>query len=322
MTNVDVKKMANIIENFHGKRVLVLGDLMLDKYLWGNVGRISPEAPVPVVEVHRDTSCLGGAGNVCHNLSSLGAFPIPVGVVGDDQAGQWIRENVLDNSGIFIDKKRPTTVKTRIIAHHQQVARVDQEEKKSISSAMEEKIFDFIQANMYAGILISDYNKGLLTRSLMSKLLPYAQKKEISVFVDPKVDNFFSFSPVTLLNPNHTEAEHIVHHACDTDKQVERAGARILSRIEAKYLILKRGERGLTVFEKGKKEIHIPTIAKEVFDVTGAGDTVIATASLALLSSASILEAALLANAAAGVVVGKIGTATLTPDELKSALHP
>jgi rfaE bifunctional protein kinase chain/domain len=322
MTDMDIKRMARIVEDFASKRILVLGDLMLDKYLWGNVGRISPEAPVPIVEVHKDTSCLGGAGNVCHNLRSLDAFPIPVGVVGDDQAGDWIRKSIPDSSGIFVDKKRPTTVKTRIIAHHQQVVRVDQEEKKSISRAMEEKIFDFIQANTFEGILISDYNKGLLTKSLMAKLLPYARKKKISVFVDPKVDNFFSFSPVTLINPNHTEAEQIVHHACDTDSQVEKAGAKILSRIDAKYMILKRGERGMTVFEKGKKEIHIPTIAKEVFDVTGAGDTVIATAALALLSSASILEAAILANAAAGVVVGKIGTATVTPDELINALHP
>jgi rfaE bifunctional protein kinase chain/domain len=321
MTNVDIKRMTGIVQGFANKRILVLGDLMLDKYLWGSVGRISPEAPVPVVEVHRDTSCLGGAGNVCHNLESLGALPIPVGVVGDDQPGDWIKQSVPDSSGIFVDKNRPTTVKTRIIAHHQQVVRVDQEEKKSISSKMEEQIFNFIQEDEFKGILISDYNKGLLTKSLMQKLLPYTQKKGISVFVDPKVDNFFSFSPVTLINPNHTEAEQIVHHACNTNSQVEKAGERILSRIEAKYLILKRGERGLTVFEKGKKEIHIPTIAKEVFDVTGAGDTVIATASLALLSDASILEAAMLANAAAGVVVGKIGTATVTPGELINALH-
>ena len=321
MTNVDIKRMTGIVQDFANKRILVLGDLMLDKYLWGRVGRISPEAPVPVVEVHRDTSCLGGAGNVCHNLENLGALPVPVGVVGDDQPGDWIKQSVPDSSGIFVDKKRPTTVKTRIIAHHQQVVRVDQEEKKSISSEMEVQIFNFIQEDEFKGILISDYNKGLLTKSLMQKLLPYTQKKGIPVFVDPKVDNFFSFSPVTLINPNHTETEQIFHFACDTDAQVEKAGEKILSRIEAKYLILKRGERGLTVFEKGKKEIHIPTIAKEVFDVTGAGDTVIATASLALLSDASILEAAMLANAAAGVVVGKIGTATVTPGELINALH-
>lgn len=321
MTDKDIKRITDIVQNFADKRILVLGDLMLDKYLWGNVGRISPEAPVPVVEVHKDTSCLGGAGNVCHNLRSLGAFPIPVGVVGDDQAGEWIIKSVPDSSGIFVDQKKPTTIKTRIIAHHQQVVRVDQEDKKSISSSMEERIFNFIQENAFEGIVISDYNKGLLTKPLMQKVLPYARKKAIPVFVDPKFDNFFSFSPVTLINPNHTEAAKIVHFSCDTDAQVEKAGVKILSRIEAKYLILKRGERGLTVFEKGKKQVHIPTIAQEVFDVTGAGDTVIATASLALLSDASILEAAILANAAAGVVVGKIGTATVTPDELIRALH-
>jgi rfaE bifunctional protein kinase chain/domain len=313
--------MIQIVRNFAQKRVLVLGDLMLDKYLWGHVGRISPEAPVPVVEVHKDTSCLGGAGNVCHNLRSLGAIPIPVGVVGDDSAGDWIKQNIPDSTGILVDKKRPTTVKTRIIASHQQVVRVDQEEKRSISSGIEEKIFLFIQEDAFEGILISDYNKGLLTKSLMRKVLPYAQKRGIPVFVDPKVDNFFSFYPVTLINPNHYEAEQIVHHACKTDAQAERAGEKILSRIGARYLILKRGEQGMTVFEKGEKAIHLPTIAKEVFDVTGAGDTVIAAASLALLAGASILEAAVLANAAAGVVVGKIGTASLTADELIKIIH-
>lgn len=321
MTHSDLKTMAKIVRDFTNKRVLVLGDLMLDKYLWGHVGRISPEAPVPVVEVHKDTSCLGGAGNVCHNLRSLGAYPIPVGVIGDDQAGDWIKENFQDNSGIFVDHKRPTTIKTRIIAHHQQVVRVDQEEKRPISTGIEEKIFNFIQENPFEGILISDYNKGLLTKSLMRKVLPFAQNQGVPVFVDPKFDNFFSFSPVTLINPNHYEAEKIVQHSCETDAQAEKAGEKILSRISARYLILKRGEQGMTVFKKGEKAVHLPTIAKEVYDVTGAGDTVIATASLALLAGASILDAAVLANAAAGVVVGKIGTATLTPEELITALH-
>jgi len=320
MEKIDLQRIKTIVSHFQGKKVLVLGDLMLDKYLWGHVGRISPEAPVPVVEVKKDTSCLGGAGNVYQNLESLGAQPIPVGLVGEDQAGDWIKNSVRDRRGILTDKKRPTTVKTRIIAHHQQVVRVDQEVKLPVPRRIEEQIFRFTQEAEYDGILISDYNKGLLTKSLMRKVLPFAQKNRIPVFVDPKVDNFFSFSPVTLINPNHYEAERIVHHPCDSDEQAERAGQKILARISAKYLILKRGERGLTVFEKGKKAFHIPAIAKEVFDVTGAGDTVIAAASLALLSGATIREAALLANAAAGVVVGKIGTATLTSGELIAAL--
>jgi len=320
MRHTDLKRIKTIVRHFQGKRVLVLGDLMLDKYLWGNVGRISPEAPVPVVDVKKDTSCLGGAGNVCHNLESLGAYPIPVGLVGEDAAGEWIKSSVKDNRGIISDTNRPTTVKTRIIAHHQQVVRVDQEEKMPVPRRVEEQILGIVQEEDYEGILISDYNKGLLTKSLMRKVLPYAQKMKKPVFVDPKEENFFSFSPVTLINPNHYEAEKIVHHSCETDEQVERAGQKILSRITSKYLILKRGEQGLTVFEKGKKAFHIPTIAQEVYDVTGAGDTVIATSSLALLAGATIREAAMLANTAAGVVVGKIGTAALTADELLKAL--
>ena len=319
MDNINLPRTKAIVGGFKGKKLLVLGDLMLDKYLWGHVGRISPEAPVPVVEVKKDTSCLGGAGNVCHNVESLGGRPIPVGLVGEDAAGEWIKNSITNNRGILTDKKRPTTVKTRIIAHHQQVVRVDQEEKVPVPRRIEEQILAFVREEECDGILISDYNKGLLTKTLMQKLLPVAQKKKIPVFVDPKKDNFFSFSPVTLINPNHYEAEQIVHHPCRSDEQAEKAGQKILSRISAKYLILKRGEQGLTVFEKGKKAFHLPTIAKEVYDVTGAGDTVIATASLALLSGASIREAAMLANAAAGVVVGKIGTASLTAAELVNA---
>lgn len=320
MKAIDVKKMERIVQGFKNKRVLVLGDLMLDKYMWGHVVRISPEAPVPVVEVKRDTSCLGGAGNVVNNLESLGAFPLTVGIVGKDQAGEWIKGHVADNRGIFTDDSRPTTVKTRIIAHQQQVVRVDQEEKKPISARNEEQILSFIQQEKYEGILISDYNKGILTRSLTGKVLPYAKQRKIPVFTDPKVANFSLFSPVTLLTPNHVEAEQFVHRQCDTDAQVEQAGEKILSQISAVYLILKRGELGMSVFEKGRKAFHIPAVAKEVYDITGAGDTVIATVALALLASASIREAAILANAAAGVVVSKIGTATLTPEELLEAL--
>ncbi len=320
MKGVDLKKIKAITDNFNDKRVLVLGDLMLDKYLWGHVVRISPEAPVPVVEVKKETYCLGGAGNVSRNLESLGALSILVGVVGKDQDGEWVRNATSNNHGIFTDSTRPTTVKTRIIAHQQQVVRVDQEKKNPISSQIEKQIFNFIQQEKYDGILISDYNKGILSKSLMDKILPYARKKEIPVFVDPKVENFFSFSPVTLINPNHIEAEKIVHHPCITDAQVEKAGQKILSQIEAKYLILKRGELGLSVFERGKMPLHIPTIARQVYDITGAGDTVIASACLALLSGASILEAAVIANTAAGIAVGKIGTATVTTGELIEAL--
>jgi len=320
MKDVDIKKMKSTIKSFRDKKVLVLGDIMLDKYIWGDVVRISPEAPVPVVEVKKDTSCLGGAGNVCRNLESLGAFPLLVGITGEDAEAEWIKAHVPDSRGIFTDKKRPTSVKTRIVAHQQQVVRVDSERAASISYKQAEKILDFIKNEDCDGILISDYNKGVITRSLMTKLLAFTKKKKIRVFVDPKIENFRLFSPITLITPNHHEAERIIHHACLDDSEVDKAGKKIFQKIDTKYIIIKRGEHGMSVFEEGKKFDSIQSRAREVYDVSGAGDTVIATASLALLSGATILEAAYLANTAAGIVVGKVGTATASSAELLKAL--
>ena len=320
MKDIAPDKLKDTVQNFAGKRIIILGDLMLDKFIWGDVTRISPEAPIPVVEVKEDTSCLGGAGNVCHNLESLGAFPLLTGIVGDDPEGEWVKDNVPDNRGIITIPGRPTTVKTRIIAHHQQVVRVDREKKHPVSPELETEILRFIQSEDYDGIIISDYNKGILTKSLVNQTLIIASREKTPVFVDPKIENFDLFSPVTLITPNHHEAEKIVHHECTSDADVERAGLKIISRISVRYLIIKRGEQGISVFEKGKAAEHIPAISKEVYDVTGAGDTVIATAALALLSGATISEAAVIANTAAGIVVGKLGTATLTPEELITAL--
>jgi len=316
----DFEKLSRIVPAFKKKKVLVLGDLMLDRYIWGSVSRISPEAPVPVVEVRADSLCLGGAGNVAQNLFGLGAAPILVGVVGDDEQGRWIKSNVPDDRGIFVDKARPTAVKTRIIAHQQQIVRVDQEKKGPFARGLEEKVLNFIRRQKYEGILISDYNKGLVNPSLIGRALLFAKEHRLPVFVDPKVEHFSLFSPVTLVTPNHHEAEKIVRHECRTDAQVEKAGAEILALISRRYLIIKRGEDGMAVFEKKKRPLHIPTVARQVFDVTGAGDTVIAVASLALLAGASIAEAASLSNTAAGIVVGKIGTASVSPEELLSAL--
>jgi D-beta-D-heptose 7-phosphate kinase/D-beta-D-heptose 1-phosphate adenosyltransferase len=320
MNNFDMSRLSVIVQDFSKNTVLVLGDLMLDRYLWGHVSRISPEAPVPVVDVKKETSCLGGAGNVSRNLQSLGASVLLAGLVGDDAAGRWIKQNAPSDRGIFTDANRPTTIKTRIIAHHQQVVRVDQEEVEPLSAAVREDILSLIRGEAYDGLLVSDYYKGTVSRDLMQEGLEVTQERSIPVFVDPKVENFSYYSPVTLITPNHFEAERIVSHPCHFDLDVEQAGADILSRISAQYLILKRGEQGMSVFEEGRPPIHIPTVAKEVYDVTGAGDTVIAAASLALLAGATIQEAALLANAAAGIVVGKLGTATLTQEELLDVL--
>jgi D-beta-D-heptose 7-phosphate kinase/D-beta-D-heptose 1-phosphate adenosyltransferase len=195
------------------------------------------------------------------------------------------------------------------------------EEKKPISPQLTDKIYRFIQQEKFDALIISDYNKGLITHPLLQKVLDFAERKKIPVCADPKVEHFLSFTPVTLITPNHLEAEIFVQHACQSNREVEKAGLTILSKISTKYLILKRGEQGLSVFERGKKAIHVPTLAQEVYDVTGAGDTVIAVSSLALLAGASIQEAAMLANIAAGIVVGKLGTATLTSAELITTLR-
>ncbi len=316
MKSEESKNLKNIVLRFKEKNILVLGDLMLDKYIWGNVKRISPEAPVPIVSVNKDSLCLGGSGNVGNNLQSMGASSLIVGVVGNDPEGDWIKINISNPRGVFTDMNRPTTVKTRIIAHQQQVVRVDNESKEPLSSEVEENILDFIRKEKSEGIIMSDYNKGVLTETLVERILAYASEKNISVFVDPKYDNFHLYTPVTLLSPNHIEVEKIVHHECISDSSVERAGETILARNSVGFLLIKRGEQGMTVFEKGAKPLHFPTIAREVFDVTGAGDTVIAVASLALLSGATVKQAAVLANIAAGVVVGKLGTATVTSEEL------
>jgi len=317
----DLRRLERIVKRFPSRKVVVLGDMMLDRYIWGGVTRISPEAPVPVVEVNRHSSHLGGAGNVCFNVAGLGGTAVPVGIVGDDEAGRWIRKHVPDARGLITNPNRPTTLKTRIIAHHQQVVRVDLETRRPISARDEARILKFVAAEEAQGLILSDYNKGLLTRGLLEKLLPLARERKTVVGVDPKVDTLNAFSPVTLLTPNHHEAERIVRHECRTDAQIERAGREILAAVDSRYLILKRGEQGMSVFERDREAVHIPTLAREVFDVTGAGDTVIATATLALVCGATIFEAAVLANAAAGIVVGKIGTAAATPGELLAAVE-
>jgi rfaE bifunctional protein kinase chain/domain len=318
---IDKAALGRIIRRFGKQRVLVLGDLMLDRYIWGDVSRISPEAPVPVVEVRSDSLQLGGAGNVAHNLESLGAAPLLAGIVGNDPEGGWIKSRMAaGGKGILVDARRPTIVKTRIVAHHQQIARVDLERKGALPERLSASLAKFVREADYDGLIISDYNKGIVNASLMGGALAAAADRKAPVFVDPKVENFRLYSPVTLITPNHFEAEKIVGHPCRTDAEVERAGAEITDLISCRYLIIKRGERGMTVFQKGKKSIHIPTVAREVFDVTGAGDTVIAAAALALLAGGTIEQAAVIANAAAGIVVGKIGTATATPEELLAAL--
>jgi D-glycero-beta-D-manno-heptose-7-phosphate kinase len=310
-----------------GRRVMVLGDVMLDEFLWGTVARISPEAPVPVVEVTRQSYHLGGAGNVAANVCALGGTAVLAGVVGSDAAAERVRES-LGEAGVQAglvssDSGRPTTVKTRIVAHHQQVVRADRERSDDITAALEDALIGRLRGALpsSSALVVSDYQKGVVTPRLMRTAVALARRRGIPVLVDPKVRHFPLYRGVSLLTPNQLEAEQATGIRIRGEDDLLAAGARILRKLRCEAALVTRGEQGMSLFEAGSRPLHIPTSAREVFDVTGAGDTVIATAAIALYAGARMHEAARLANYAAGVVVGKLGTATATLDEVMAAVE-
>lgn len=319
------EQAQELIQNFSGKRLIVLGDLMLDEFIWGEVRRISPEAPVPVVEVKRESWHAGGAGNVVSNLLELGAHAIPVGIIGNDWAGDRLREQFAaagaETSFLIVDPTRPTTVKTRIVAHHQQMIRADRESRSPISEAVENQIIAAFTAALHLAdaIVVSDYDKGVLTPRILQSVLPIAAGK--IVCLDPKLKNFSNYRPVTVVTPNQFEAERATDIEILDEKSLLGAAHQIRASLGCPYVLITRGEHGMTLI--GSETItHIPTMAREVYDVTGAGDTVIATLALALAAGAQITEAAVIANQAAGVVVGKLGTATVSQVDLIKAFQP
>jgi rfaE bifunctional protein kinase chain/domain len=308
-----------------GRRVLVLGDVMLDEFLWGRVSRISPEAPVPVVQVTGQSFHLGGAGNVAANLRSLGGGAVLAGVVGRDTAGQRVREALaaagVDSRLVEVGRDRPTTVKTRIVAHGQQVVRADREDAAAVPAGAEAALVEWLRRDLPScgALVISDYQKGVVTASLLKRVLPLARRHRVSVLVDPKVHHFRLYRGATVVTPNQLEAEHATGLPLRTPAEVAAAGRRILSLLGCRAVLVTRGEHGMSLLEQGRPPLHVPTAAREVFDVTGAGDSVIATMALALAAGATLPEAAVLANCAAGVVVGKVGTAQASPDEVLAA---
>jgi D-glycero-beta-D-manno-heptose-7-phosphate kinase len=310
-----------LISGFAGKSVLVLGDLMLDQFIWGKVRRISPEAPVPVVEVAKETYHLGGAGNVAANIRALGGLPIPLGLVGEDfAAGQLtdlLKTNGIEASGLLAATGRPTTVKTRIVAHSQQIVRADRESKALLSAEDNAALAAaFLKWLPSAGaVVVSDYDKGVVNRTLLAEVLPAAKRARIPVLLDPKVHHADYYKPITLITPNHREAELLTGMTIENQHQLEDAGRKLLEKFECPYALITRGEEGMSLFFAGGSH-HLPTFAREVFDVTGAGDTVIATLALAQAGGATMEESATLANHAAGLAVGKVGTATVNPAEL------
>jgi rfaE bifunctional protein kinase chain/domain len=320
------QRLDEIFQNFNNKRIFVIGDLMLDVYIWGKVGRISPEAPVPIVEVQEESYRFGGAANVGMNVKSLGGIPVLVGVIGYDKEGTVIdalmEENDLEKDGIFYDDNRPTTVKTRIIAHSQHVVRVDKEDKKDISEEMENKILQFLQQrkNEIDGIILEDYNKGVLTKNLIRQVIDFANQNKILITVDPKFDNFFEYQNVTVFKPNRKETEDALGIKLDSEEKVFEAGRRLKEKLNPEYLLLTRGEKGMTLFSKNGDVHTIPTRARKVADVSGAGDTVIATITMALAAGAEIEEAATIANRAAGLVCEEVGVVPVNRELLYNAL--
>src|SRR5579884_209921 len=320
------KELRPYVDRFQGHRVLVVGDLMLDHYIWGSVQRISPEAPVPVVNVLRESVLLGGAGNVLHNILTLGGQGILCSVVGPDDAGRWLSDELrskgIESGGIVIEEERPTTKKTRIIAHQQQIVRYDHEKKSEISAKTEKKFIQFINDQIYRidCLVISDYAKGVITKGLLSAILPLARRRGIPVIVDPKVHHFSLYKKVTVVTPNHLEASQASGIEIENEATLQQAGKTLLKKLGCQAVLITRGEQGMSLFDKSGEITHIPTEARQVFDVTGAGDTVVSTLSLAISAGAPLPMAARLANHAAGVVVGMVGTTAIEKAMLEKAL--
>jgi len=320
------QRLDEIFQNFNNKKIFVIGDLMLDVYIWGKVGRISPEAPVPIVEVEEESYRFGGAANVGMNIKSLGGIPILVGVIGYDREGTvidaLIKENNIERDGVFYDEDRPTTVKTRIIAHNQHVVRIDKEDRSEISSDLENKILQFIQQrkNEIDGIILQDYNKGVLTKSLIKQVIDFASQNNILITVDPKFDNFFEYRNVTVFKPNRKETEDALGFKLDSEERVLEAGQQLKEKLNPEYLLLTRGEKGMTLFSKNGDVHTIPTRARKVADVSGAGDTVIATITMALAAGAEIEEASTIANLAAGLVCEEVGVVPINRELLYKTL--
>jgi D-beta-D-heptose 7-phosphate kinase/D-beta-D-heptose 1-phosphate adenosyltransferase len=320
MTVAGVKR---VLARFRGARVLVLGDLVLDEFVWGKADRISPEAPVPVVWAQERSYMPGGAANVVNNIASLGGQASLCGVVGEDMYAEALigalRDRGVDTEGVLADAERPTTVKTRIIAAHQQVVRVDWEKTHPLTHAGGERLLEAAARKIrdVDAVIVEDYGKGVVTPHVLKRVIALARRHRKIVTVDPKVEHFSYYKGITAMTPNEREAAAGAGLKIEADADVDKVGRRLLERTRAEGVLVTLGEKGMKLF-RGKAVTHIPTSAQEVFDVSGAGDTVIAVFTLALAAKVRMRDAAKLANVAAGIVVGKIGVAVVTPEEICS----
>jgi len=323
------KRVRQILNAASTTRILVVGDVMLDTFVWGSVARISPEAPVPVVDFERENSMPGGAANVARNLTALKVATEIYGVVGKDHAAdqlkQLLTEHHIGCRGLVASPTRPTSVKTRIVAHTQQVVRIDREARDGINGTLSRRLADSLEEMIAssAAVIIGDYGKGVVTQPLLETIKTLCRKRGLWLSLDPKPVHLLDLSGLSLITPNRKEAFELARLPDETrnhnplaDANLMKAAERLLNDLKPALLLITLGELGMLLCQRGKSPFHIPTVAQEVFDVSGAGDTVIATFTLAIAAGASPLEAAILSNHAAGIVVGKVGTATVTPEEL------
>jgi len=324
--SVSQKALRQYLQRFPQASLLVIGDLILDHYVMGRVSRISPEAPVPVVHVESETLRLGGAANVFNNILALGGKADLCGVIGADESGRLLLKELgqtrSGRGGVIIDHDRPTTRKSRVIAHNQQIVRYDMEGRQELKGTLQKRLLRYVESRIreLSCIVVSDYAKGVVSAALMTELTRMAALRKIPIIVDPKVEHFSYYKGVTVMTPNHLEATQAAGLHGDDDQTINQAGALIRQRLGCQSVLITRGEKGMSLYEGEGTSWHLPTQARQVYDVTGAGDTVIGTLALALATGANMREAATLANHAAGIVVGMVGTATVSPKQLLEAI--
>lgn len=312
--------IKTILKKFSTRRILVIGDLILDHYIWGKVTRISPEAPVPVVEVTRESFMPGGAANVARNITALGGRATVIGLAGKDRAGETLisilQQEGVNCEGVF-ETGRPTTVKARVIANNQQVVRFDLEDKRYMDGRTLGNVLDYIDSasDAFDAIIISDYKKGMVTAELVKRIIKRTKTRNTFIAVDPKIGHFDFYRGVSLITPNLMEAASGSGIDIRDEASLLKAGRRLIRDLRCRAVLITRGEQGMSLFNEDGV-IHIPTVARKVYDVTGAGDTVIAAFTLAHAAGAAMEEAAVIANHAAGVVVAEVGTAVATPGQV------
>ncbi len=327
MLNISKDELNGIRQSFEGKKIAVVGDMMLDGYFWGDVKRISPEAPVPVVEIEEEFFRFGGAANVALNILKLGGIPFPVGIIGNDEDGKKFNELLqkenINSDGIIVDSSRPTTIKTRVIAENQHIVRIDRESKTDISGDIENNILSVIRNKISEldAIILQDYNKGVLTKRLIKEIIKLANDHNKIITVDPKFDNFLEYKNVTVFKPNKKETENIFGIRIQSDEDIIKAGERLLDKLQSKYVLLTLGELGVALFENKNSVKRIPTKARKVADVSGAGDTVISTLTMALAANADIYTSAYLANYAGGLVCEEVGIVPVEIDKLFNTIE-